>query len=165
MTVVNKGHTNDMTRQKASRLQGVAGSTHVDLPPRDRPINSKTVVCPECKADVGAKCVSAKGEELNNSHKSRRRMAIRAENAGYSIADVEYVLHFTAIGRRRIRNALKISLTQLAEIIGSTYATTSLWEQGKRRATGPAGAAYGIWLRENAEQARHVEEEAAEDDD
>jgi hypothetical protein len=50
------------------RATGVPHGTHLTVP------------CPSCKVGVGVKCVTAAGKETG-THPSRRRMAIRADNA------------------------------------------------------------------------------------
>lgn len=43
----------------------------------DRRVNARTVVCPECGAEVGAYCFERRS---NKNHPVRRRMAIRLLN-------------------------------------------------------------------------------------
>lgn len=38
----------------------------------------RLAACPECKAEIGAACVSRGGKELTGAHVARRRLSLRA---------------------------------------------------------------------------------------
>lgn len=112
----------------------------------DRAIKIRSVSCPVCHVPVGEACVSSNGKPV--VHSSRRRMAIRAENASYCAADVTFARRLPTYTRRGLREAANLSRRDLAALFNVSDQTIGRWENGKSVPTGPEGAAYGIWMRE-----------------
>lgn len=60
-----------------ARAQLVSTAPGVTLVARDRPVNSLTVPCPQCRVDVGDECETRRPGDV---HPVRRRMAVRLLN-------------------------------------------------------------------------------------
>lgn len=48
-------------------------------PPRDRPVRSTIVACPDCGQGIDERCVSIVTGQPAGPHRVRRRLALRAE--------------------------------------------------------------------------------------
>lgn len=113
---------------------------------QDRHIKSRAVECPTCGAEVGEACASATGKRA--THPSRRRMAIRAENASYDLDDALFARSLTSRGRMGLRLRAGLSRRALAELIGVEPHLVTKWEQHPVGPSGgPDAARYGAWLR------------------
>lgn len=130
-------------RSGGTALSTLAGDRPVIR--RDRAVLIRAVDCPTCKAPADYPCVSSTGKAA--VHGSRRRMAIRAENASYALADVTYARRLPTYSRRGLREAAGHSRDDLAGLLGVTSSLVGRYERGEAVPTGPEGAAYGIWLR------------------
>lgn len=133
-------YTNDVGRQAGAFAQ---------VKFRDRSIRSLDVPCPTCDQPADAQCVNAAGAPSRTPHGSRRRMAIRKLNDNYSVADCEYATFLGPTLRRAIREATGVSVSPLARTFGLDPSTLRRYETQRATVTGPAGARYGAWLREN----------------
>lgn len=119
---------------------------------RDRFVRSKSVPCPDCGAEVGASCVSAAGTPTQR-HASRRRMALRAEAAEYSVDDVRFAVHMTFAQRRLILRNAGVTRSELADLLAINRTVMWTWLTTDHPA-GPEGARFGAWLREHQDDRR-----------
>jgi len=131
------------------RARAYTGGT-VAPSPRDRTVKSRGVRCPTCDAEPGDSCISSVTGKETSVHPWRRRMALRAENSEYNVADVTYARQRTLHERRAARVRSGLTLQATAELVGARHHTQVVhWEQGSENPSGPIGAAYGRFLREH----------------
>jgi DNA-binding transcriptional regulator YiaG len=148
---MSRGLANHGTSSGTVKILG-GGAFAPTNPRNDRHVAVRSVACPTCGVGVGEPCVSSTGKRAN--HPTRRRMALRAEQApSYSVDDVMFVRCFSPAGRKAIRSDRGITQGQLAEIIGTDREVLSRWERGDSVASGNAGARYGAWLRDQVASA------------
>lgn len=149
--------TNRNRHDPASSLGGNKAGAYAQVNFRDRPVRSKAVPCPTCGAVVNEPCVSSTGGR--GIHGSRRRMALRALNEDYKVADCEYATNLGPRMRKLIREAMNLSQAALSAQIGMDRLRVRHWEEERVVITGPEGARYGIWLRETKAEAEARMEE------
>lgn len=137
--------TNRNRHDPGSSLGGHQAGAYAQVIWRDRRVNVKTVPCPTCGAAVDVPCATPTGGRA--IHGSRRRMALRALNEDYKVADCQYATNLGPTLRRRIREAMSLSQAELARQLRVDRVRFRTWEEKQIVVTGPEGARYGIWLR------------------